>query len=140
MMLRRPRRPQLRTRVLAGVLLITVVALVAFDAAAVTALRGYLLGQTDSRLQTVLNLYRPVNRPVQVQMRGQPPPLASGTAGPRVAVPVQVRQDWVIAGPRLKLSPPVLAQYYVGFVSVHGRRGFVVGNPGLVPRLPAGWR
>jgi hypothetical protein len=29
-----------------------VVALVAFDVAAVTALRGYLLGQTDSRLQT----------------------------------------------------------------------------------------
>jgi two-component system OmpR family sensor kinase len=44
----------------------------------------------------------------------------------------------VIAGPRLRLSPPVLAQYYVGFVSVRGRRGFVVGNPRLVPQLPPG--
>jgi two-component system OmpR family sensor kinase len=32
----------------------------------------------------------------------------------------------------------VLAQYYVGFVSVRGRRGFVVGNPRLVPQLPPG--
>ena len=62
-------------------LLITVVALVAFDVAAVTALRGYLLGQTDSRLQTVLSLYRPVNRPLQVTMPSQPPPLASARTG-----------------------------------------------------------
>jgi two-component system, OmpR family, sensor kinase len=38
----------------------------------------------------------------------------------------------------VRLSPPVLAQYYVGFVSVHGQRGFVVGNPRLVPQLPPG--
>src|SRR5215469_17177346 len=133
MMLRRPRRPQLRTRVLAGVLLITVVALVAFDVAAVNALRGYLLGQTDSRLQTVLSLYRPVIRPaihpVPGQVRSQSPPLAAATR--THLVPVQVARNWVIAGPRLRLSPPVLAQYYVGFVTIHGRRGFVVGNPHL---------
>ena len=157
MMLRRPRRPQLRTRVLAGVLLITVVALVAFDVAAVTALRGYLVGQTDSRLQTVLSMYRPVNQlvpvkarsqppqvkmrsqPPQVKMRSQPPPLASASTGEHLAGPAQARTNWVIAGPRLRLSPAVLAQYYVGFVTVHGRRGFVVGNPGLVPDLPPGW-
>src|SRR5215468_3970526 len=139
MTLRRPRRPQLRTRVLAGVLLITVVALVAFDVAAVTALRGYLLGQTDSRLQTVLRLYRPVSQRLPVELRGQSPPLASAGAAARPAAPAEVRQDWAIAGPRLKLSPPVLAQYYVGFVSVRGRRGFVVGNPRLVPQLPPGW-
>ena len=148
MMLRWPHRPQLRTRVLAGVLLITVVALVAFDLAAVTALRGYLVGQTDSRLQTVLSLYRPVNQavptrlrsqPQQVTMRSQPPPLASASTGQHLAGPAQARTNWVIAGPRLKLSPPVLAQYYVGFVTVHGRRGFVVGNPRLVPDLPPGW-
>ena len=81
MMLRRPRRPQLRTRVLAGVLLITVVALVAFDVAAVTALRGYLLGQTDSRLQNVLRLYRPVSQSLPVKTRSLPPPLASGSTG-----------------------------------------------------------
>jgi len=141
MMLRRPRRPQLRTRVLAGVLLITVVALVAFDVAAVTALRGYLLGQTDSRLQNVLRLYRPVDRPASVPAISAPPRPVFHRPGVQVAVPGSASAtDWVIAGPRLRLSPPVLAQYYVGFVSVHGRRGFVVGNPGLVPRLPPGWR
>jgi two-component system OmpR family sensor kinase len=129
MTLRRPRRPQIRTRVLAGVLLITVAALAAFDVAAVTALRRYLVGQTDSRLQTVLRLYRPVSQPLPVKLRDQPP-----------VAPAEVRRDWVIAGPRLKLSPPVLAQYYVGFVSVRGRRGFVVGNPRLVPQLPPGWQ
>jgi two-component system, OmpR family, sensor kinase len=145
MMLRRPRRPQLRTRVLAGVLLITVVALVAFDVAASTALRGYLLGQTDSRLQTVLSLYRPVNqamrsRPGQVKMRSLPPPLVSASTRTHLALPAGVKANWVIDGPRLRLSPPVLAQYYVGFVSIHGRRGFVVGNPRLVPDLPPGWQ
>jgi len=130
------------------VLLITVVALVAFDVAAVTALRGYLLGQTDSRLQTVLSLYRPVHQavptrmrslPLEVRMRSLPPPLAAASTRTRLAVPAGTRTEWVIDGPRLRLSPPVLAQYYVGFVSIHGQRGFVVGNPGLVPDLPPGW-
>ena len=58
--LQRPRRAQLRTRVLAGVLAVTVIALVAFDFAAVGALRRYLLGHTDAQLQTVLALYRPM--------------------------------------------------------------------------------
>ena len=38
---------------LAGVLAVTLIALVAFDIAAVTALRGYLVGQTDSQLRNV---------------------------------------------------------------------------------------
>ena len=54
-----PRRGQLRTRILAGVLSITLIALAAFDVAAVTELRRYLLSQIDSQLQTVLNLTRP---------------------------------------------------------------------------------
>ena len=58
--LRALRRAQLRTRVLAGVLAITVIALVAFDFAAVGALRRYLLGHADAQLQTVLGLYRPM--------------------------------------------------------------------------------
>src|SRR6516165_11655514 len=58
--LRALRRAQLRTRVLAGVLAITVLALVAFDFAAVGALRRYLIGHTDAQLQSVLGLYRPM--------------------------------------------------------------------------------
>ena len=121
-------------------LLITVVGLVAFDVAAVTALRGYLLGQTDSRLQNVLRLYRPVDRPASVPAIGASRRPVFHRPGVQVAVPGPASAtDWVIAGPRLRLSPPLLAQYYVGFVSVHGRRGFIVGNPGLVPQLPPGW-
>jgi two-component system, OmpR family, sensor kinase len=41
----RPRRALLRTRVVAGVLLVTLAALAAFDVAGVTALRRYLIGQ-----------------------------------------------------------------------------------------------
>jgi two-component system, OmpR family, sensor kinase len=124
-----PRLPQLRTRVLAGVVLITVIALVAFDVAAVSALRRYLLAQTDTRLQTVLSLYRPMSRTLLRPPSGRPLQLPSNRTP---------AQSWVIAGPRLKLAPPVLGQYYVAFVSGHGPRGLLVGSPGLVPRLPAG--
>ena len=57
-LLRRPRRALLRTRVLVGVLLVTLAVLAAFDVAGVTALRTYLTGQTDTQLQSVLRLYR----------------------------------------------------------------------------------
>jgi two-component system OmpR family sensor kinase len=56
----RLRRARLRTRVLAGVLAVTLIALVGFDIAAVTALRGYLVGRTDSQLREVLAVYQHV--------------------------------------------------------------------------------
>ena len=49
-MLSRLARAGLRTEVLVGVLAVTLVALAGFDVAAVTALRGYLLTETDSQL------------------------------------------------------------------------------------------
>jgi two-component system OmpR family sensor kinase len=156
--LQRPRRAQLRTRVLAGVLAVTVIALVAFDFAAVGALRRYLLGHTDAQLQTVLGLYRPMTITL--------PPNASWTFRPaggssqsmlhpnarRAPVPPNVRQaagearpspggphiQQVIAGPRFTVPAPILAQFGVGFVSGRGPREFVRGNPGLVPRIPHG--
>ncbi len=48
------RRPQLRTQVLAGVLLVTLAALAVFDVTAVSELRRYLLNRTDSNLETVI--------------------------------------------------------------------------------------
>jgi two-component system, OmpR family, sensor kinase len=130
---RRPGRAQLRTRVLAGVLAVTLIGLVAFDFAAVAALRGYLLGRTDARLQTVLHLYRPLAVPVQVAI---PPWRARAAAGRVAAHPSgkQVRASWVIVGPRLRL-PPVLGQYSVDFVSGHQLKAFVKGNPSLQPPL-----
>ncbi|HET7245238.1 MAG TPA: HAMP domain-containing sensor histidine kinase [Streptosporangiaceae bacterium] len=131
-------------------LAITVIALVAFDFAAVGALRRYLLGHTDAQLATVLGLYRPMTitlgpgttnwyirggqagadfqrrlpSGVQPQARRPPP------GGPRV--------QQVILGPRLKVPAPILAQFGVGFIGGQGPRAFIHGNPGLVPRVPPG--
>jgi two-component system, OmpR family, sensor kinase len=58
-LLRRLLRAQLRLKVMAGVVVVTLVALVAFDIAAVTTMRRYLLGQTDSNLQGALTLTEP---------------------------------------------------------------------------------
>jgi two-component system OmpR family sensor kinase len=58
-MVRRLLRTQLRLKVMAGVLAVTLVALVAFDVAAVTTVRRYLLNQTDNNLQGALTLTLP---------------------------------------------------------------------------------
>ncbi len=85
-----PRRAQLRTRVLASVVSITLIALAAFDIAAVTALRGYLLGQADSQLQAAVT-------PIE---------------GPRL--PLLLRE--VEGPPRAHL----VGEYYIAFVPGHG--------------------
>jgi two-component system, OmpR family, sensor kinase len=130
-----PRRPLLRTRVLAGVLLVTLAALAAFDVAAVTALRTYLIGQTDSQLGQVLSLYRLVNfaernagPPSQERL---PPP---GHRPRSAAVPASAR-----------LQAPVLQPYSVQLVSGKSVkrvspsvaiRGFVIGGAAFLPKLP----
>jgi two-component system OmpR family sensor kinase len=145
--LQRPRRAQLRTRVLAGVLAVTVIALVAFDFAAVGALRRYLLGHTDAQLATVLGLYRPMTitlppgtsvnwyaRRHQVgahkptELRPLPRQVPQG--GPRV--------QQVLSGPHFRVPAAILAQFGVGFVGGQGPHELVSGNPGLVPRIPPG--
>jgi two-component system, OmpR family, sensor kinase len=148
--LQRPRRAQLRTRVLAGVLAITVIALVAFDFAAVGALRRYLLGHTDAQLASVLSLYRPmtitlgpgdsinwVARGQQASTNFREVPSGVRPAFRRPA-PGGPRVQQVISGPRLRVPAPILAQFGVGFVGGHGQWEFIHGNPGLVPPIPAG--
>jgi two-component system OmpR family sensor kinase len=125
---------------------VTLVALAAFDVAAVTALRGYLVGRTDSQLSNVLAMYRPLRANLY-----QPSPLAAALrrrAG-LGQVPATQRKIRVvrptprqvnIAGPRAILVAPILDQYYVGFAADHDPRrlgGLVVGNPDLRPRIPA---
>jgi hypothetical protein len=51
-MTRGPHRGKLRTKVVAGVLAIVIVALTVFDVSAVTALRRYLITQTDANLSS----------------------------------------------------------------------------------------
>src|SRR5437588_6040103 len=56
---RRVVRGRLRLRALFAVVVVTLAVLVAFDFAAVTALRGYLMNQTDSALRTAGSLVQP---------------------------------------------------------------------------------
>ena len=58
-LIRRLLRAQLRLKVMAGVVVVTLVALVAFDIGAVTTMRRYLLAQTDNNLQAALTLTLP---------------------------------------------------------------------------------
>ena len=92
---------------LLGVLAVTLIALVAFDVAAVTALRGYLMGQTDQQLQEVLSLYRvlPVHetrsgtaQPGSVMPPGISPGASSGSeiTGPRAILPGALGQFDVV--------------------------------------------
>ena len=143
MRLRRPRHPKLRTRVLLGVLAVMLVALVAFDVAAVTALRGYLVGQADSQLQDVLSLYRVASPPALPTTAGRPrtstgasqalPSRPKGTKVPYWQRSGSVRK--VIAGPRAFL-PGALGQFEV--VTVSGRRPTmsIRAGPDLIPQLP----
>ena len=100
----RSARPgKLRTQVLAGVLLITLGALAVFDVAAVTALRTYLLKQTDVTLKSALSWTRP-----------QLP---------------QLLPDARKRGEQLDL--PVYGEYYIGFVTARGTVVNLQGRPGL---------
>jgi two-component system OmpR family sensor kinase len=137
--LRRARRAKLRTRVLLGVLGVTLVALVAFDVAAVTALRGYLMNQTDTQLRAVLAEYRVTTfpnwqgpRPFYVHGRPQQVPAATRTinAPPWVTTPRKV-----IGGP-MAMLPGALGRFFVATVSGQKPAVMVGGNGSLIPRLP----
>jgi hypothetical protein len=121
---RLPRRAKLRTRVLLGVLAATLVALVAFDVAAVTALRGYLLSQTDQRLREVLSLYRvlPLHEPVRLPH-------------PHVSPSQLVKKPRkVISGPRAIL-PGALGQFDVVTVNHSRPMLSIMGGPQLLPQI-----
>jgi two-component system, OmpR family, sensor kinase len=141
-----PVRLPLRSRVLAGVLVVTLAALSAFDLAALTALRGYLLTQTDRQLTDVSSLYRPLDplmagkgpygRATIVGTFGIPRRQAvisnvhnvKGRAGPK---------HWTIVGPHLVLRPAVLDQYYVEYFNGGPKLTTVIaGNGNLRPDLP----
>jgi two-component system, OmpR family, sensor kinase len=141
-----PRRALIRTRVMVGMLLVTLVALAAFDIAAVTAVRTYLVGQSDSGLRQVIGLYRVVNfikkNPPHYQIRpvaGQHTPRQARLNGSAVSGPPPG------ATPSKLLSGAVLQTYSVMIVS--GKtikavspsitiRGILLGGPGLRPQLP----
>jgi two-component system OmpR family sensor kinase len=126
MRLHRPRRAKLRTRVLLGVLGVTLVALVAFDVAAVTALRGYLLSQTDQQLRQILSLYRVL--PINHQVRSSHMPS-------RFVPPREVRGKPLkeIIGPRVVL-PGALGQFDVVTVNHSRTLLSIMGGSKLLPQ------
>jgi two-component system, OmpR family, sensor kinase len=87
-------RVQLRLKIMAGVVALTLIALTAFDIAAVTTMRHYLYGSTDKNLQAALNFtrgqlpflvpgYAPGGTWAGVQRRSGPPHVESSPAPPR---------------------------------------------------------
>jgi two-component system, OmpR family, sensor kinase len=81
-------RAQLRIKVMAGVVVVTLVALVAFDVGAVATVRRYLLAQTDSSLQVELSLTVPrlnaflaANVAAKQAQASRGRPLAAGGSG-----------------------------------------------------------
>jgi two-component system, OmpR family, sensor kinase len=122
-----PRRwgqAQLRTRILAGVLLVTLGVLAAFDVAAVTALRGYLIGQADSQLRNVLDHRQLLNQAL----------LPVGTKPPKPATRSSLRD----LEPLFSLGR-ILNQDYAAVISHRGVSSLplIEGNADLRPRLPA---
>jgi two-component system, OmpR family, sensor kinase len=108
-------RAQLRLRVLAGVVAIALTALVAFDIAAVTVLRGYLLTQTDETLQAVLTVTQP-RLPVLLPPSQAPAGAAQWTTS---ISPVTQVQDHSIVG-----------DYDVAYVPAHGTGVILEVRPG----------
>ena len=100
-----PRRGRLRTKVVAGVLAITLVVLAVFDFAAITALRKYLVSQTDVTLKSAL---------AQTQ--------------PRLTDLLPASRK-----PGNTLSLPVVGEYYIAFVPTKGAVVNLQGGPGIAP-------
>jgi len=107
---RRLLRAQLRVKVMAGVVVVTLVALVAFDVGAVTTVRRYLLTQTDHNLQGALTLTVPRLAAIQsfaAQVRVPRGQHAMSAQAP----PATGDQNKVLALP---------GAYYMAFLPLHG--------------------
>ncbi len=106
-----PGRGKLRVQVLVAVLTITLVGLAMFDIAAVTALRKYLLTQTDATLQSVLD---------QTQQRLT------------TLLPESRRLTWQVE------MPVAVGAYDISFVPFSGKVVNLQRSPGPMARDPAG--
>jgi two-component system, OmpR family, sensor kinase len=105
-----PGRGKLRVQVLVAVLTITLVGLAVFDIAAVTALRKYLLTQTDATLSSVLD---------QTQQRLP------------TLLPESKRLTWQVE------MPVVVGAYDISFVPFSGKVVDLQRSPGMRPAIPA---
>jgi two-component system OmpR family sensor kinase len=107
-LLRRLLRVQLRLKVMAGVVLVTLVALAAFDVGAVTIMRRYLLSQTDNNLHGALALTVPRLHAI---LSGNSPP------GTQVKpAPANLRR------PREILIPAIPGAFDMAFLPLRGQQ------------------
>ncbi len=105
-------RRKLRTKVVAGVVAITLAVLAVFDFAAVTALKKYLMGQTDVSLKSALT----VTKPRLDQL-----------------LPAFAKAGVVRAGVIQWSSLPNIGAYTIEWVPAKGAVVSLQGGPGLTP-------
>jgi two-component system, OmpR family, sensor kinase len=133
----RIRRAQLRTRVVAGVLAVVLISLAGSGFAAVDALHGYLLNQTDTALRAVASEYRPQMPGLGSAPGAREAGKAGGGKARQISKPPKPTSGTPGISVQLRL-PPILDKYYIGLLPRHGQpKAVVEGNRDLVPRLPA---
>ena len=105
-------RGKLRTKVVAGVVAITLAVLAVFDFAAVTALKKYLVGQTDVTLKSALTVTKPRLDAL---------------------LPAFTKARAVRAGVVQWSSFPIVGAYTIEWVPAKGAVVDLQGGPGLTP-------
>jgi two-component system OmpR family sensor kinase len=121
----RPRRARLRTRVLAGVMAVTLAALAAFDIAAVTQMNRYLISRADAQLRNILNLLEPLSQPVVTRQAGASRRARSLPVGTAVSPMGEVTAG---TGHVPSRDP---GDYHVWFMAGLGQTGYTGGNQAL---------
>ena len=145
------RRGKLRTKVVAGVLAIVIAVLAVFDFTAVTALRRYLITQTDANLNSALRQTQPRLPELLPEYRKPGPATATPAFGPYTIEFVPARGTAVIlqsdpgspplpgssvarqaeAKSETVTSSSLKAPYRVSSVAVPGRSGTLVAGINL---------
>ena len=145
------RRGRLRTKVVAGVLAIVIAVLAVFDFTAVTALRRYLITQTDANLNSALRQTQPRLPELLPEYRKPGPATATPAFGPYTIEFVPARGTAVIlqsdpgspplpgssvarqaeAKSETVTSSSLKAPYRVSSVAVPGRSGTLVAGINL---------
>ena len=120
---RLPRRARLRTRVLAGVMSVTLAALVAFDVAAVTQMHRYLISRADAQLRNILDLLEPLSQPIKANVS------SAGAKKPVIGTAVSPLAEAAAGTGRVPSPDP--GDYHVWFMAGYGQTGYVGGNPAL---------
>ena len=119
---RTPRRARLRTRVLAGVMSVTLAALVAFDIAAVSQMHRYLIIRADAQLRNILNLLEPLSQPLKPSIP------ARQSRRPQLGTAVSPIGEATAGTGRFPSRDP--GDYHIWFMAGLGQTGYIGRQPG----------